>query len=62
MNLFFFKFFLSNLYSQYGTQTHNLKIKSYMLYQLSQPGAPISYILKMQKLFYNTVFNIHTRK
>ena len=39
--LFFFKFiYLSNLYTQHGAQTHNLEIKSCMLFQLTQPGAP----------------------
>lgn len=32
--------FLSYLYTQRGAQTHNPEIKSSMLYQLSQPGAP----------------------
>ena len=39
--LFKILFFSSNLYTQCGAQTYNLKIKSHMLYQMSQPGAPI---------------------
>ena len=31
---------LSNPYIQCGTQAYNPKIKSHLLYQLSQPGAP----------------------
>ena len=41
---FFFNFYLlSNLDSQCGAQAHhpNVKIKSHMLYRLSQPGVPI---------------------
>ena len=33
-------FFLSNFYTQRGARTYNPKIKSRMLYWLSQPGAP----------------------
>ena len=29
--------YLNNLYTQHGAQTHNPKIKSHMLFQLSQP-------------------------
>ena len=41
------KYFLKNLlknrlYAQRGPQTHNPEIKSYILYQLSQPGTPLS--------------------
>ena len=36
---FFFKI-LGNLYTQHGARTHNPKIKSHMLHQLNQPGAP----------------------
>ena len=36
---------LYNLYAQNGSQTHNPKIKSRMLYRLSQPGTPAN-ILK----------------
>ena len=32
--------FLSNLYTQHGAWTHNPKIKSWMLFQPNQPGAP----------------------
>lgn len=32
-------FFLSNLYIQSGAQIHNAKIKSHMLYRISQPDA-----------------------
>ena len=32
--------FTYNFYTQHGAQTHDLEIKSRMLYQLSQPGAP----------------------
>ena len=32
--------FLSKLYAQHGARTHDPKIKSHMLYSLSQPGAP----------------------
>ena len=32
--------FLSNLYTQHKARNHNPKIKSHMLYQVSQPGAP----------------------
>ena len=36
---YFEDYFSSNLYTQRGAQTHNPKIKSHMLYQLSQPDA-----------------------
>ena len=29
--------FLGNLYTQYGAQTHNTKIKSHIFHRLSQP-------------------------
>ena len=35
----FLKFYLSHLYIR-GVQIHYPKIKSHMLYSLSQPGAP----------------------
>lgn len=38
--IFLKDFFLSNLYTQHGARTHNPKIKSPLLYQLSQRGAP----------------------
>lgn len=34
------KKFLNNFYTQYGAQTYYPEIKSPMLHQLSQPGAP----------------------
>lgn len=36
---FCFVFFFSNLYTQHGTQTQDPKIKSCMVFRLSQPGA-----------------------
>ena len=33
-------FIYKDLYNQYGAQTHHLKMKSHMLYWLSQLGAP----------------------
>ena len=41
-NLFIFLLilFLSDFYIQHAARTYNLKIKSHMLYQLGQPGAP----------------------
>ena len=33
-------FLKSNLHTQYGAGTHNLEIKSWMLYRLSHPGNP----------------------
>ena len=45
---FFLKIlFLSNLYTQHGARTHNLEIKSHMLYWLSQPGAPQLHLLDL---------------
>ena len=38
--IFLKDFFLSNLYTQHGARTHNPKIKSPLLYWLSQPGTP----------------------
>ena len=35
--------FLSILYIQCGAGTHNLEIKSPMLYQVSHPGVPLRY-------------------
>lgn len=32
--------YLFNLYTLHGTQNHNLKIKSHMVFELGQPGAP----------------------
>lgn len=42
VSLFFLSVFiyLSNFYTQHGTYTHYLKIKSHMLFWQSQPGAP----------------------
>ena len=37
---FFFNFFKTKLYTQYGDLTHHPKIKSHMVYGLSQPGTP----------------------
>ena len=37
--------FLSNLYTQHWAWIYNSKIKSHLLYQLSQPGTPIFVIL-----------------
>ena len=31
--------YFCNLYTQHGVQTHDFKIKSHMVLQLSQPGA-----------------------
>ena len=49
---FLFKFhlfiFLSNLYTQREAQTHNPEIRSHMLHQLSQPGAPLLLFLKWE--------------
>ena len=41
--------FLSNLYTQYGAQTHDPKIKSHRLYQISHPGAPLSIFFPERK-------------
>ena len=44
LKLFFKSFInLSNLYTQHGARTHDPKIKSCKLLQLSQPGAPLLY-------------------
>lgn len=37
----FFFFFVSNIYSQRGAQTHGSRIKCHILYQRSQPGTPL---------------------
>ena len=42
----FFKKFLSNLHTRSGARTHNPKIKSCTLYQLSQPDTPSFVFLK----------------
>ena len=42
-------FSLSKFYVQHGAQTHDPEIKSCMLYQLSQPGAPTHYNLNKNK-------------
>ena len=39
-------YFLSNLYTQCGAWTHNPKVRSLMLHQLSQPGALLYGFLK----------------
>ena len=38
--ILFLNLFVSDLYTQHGAQIHNPKIKSRMLYWLSQPGPP----------------------
>ena len=38
---YFFTYFIFNLYSLHGVQTHNPEIKSQSLYCLSQPGVPL---------------------
>ena len=45
--------FLSNLYTQHGSQIHDPKIKSYMFFWLNQPGASIdfSYVLFSEIIF-----------
>ena len=48
--LFFLKFiysciYLSNCYTQRGAWTHNLEITGCVLFQLSQPGAPLRLLL-----------------
>lgn len=49
-----FKNYLSNLCTHHGTQTHGPEIKSPILYQLGQPGAP------WNKLF-NSVYDSTVR-
>ncbi|GAB5576290.1 quinone oxidoreductase-like protein 1 isoform X4 [Prionailurus iriomotensis] len=39
---------LSNFYTHYGARTHNFEIRSHLLYQLSQLGAPTKYISKLE--------------
>jgi len=50
--IFFLSFYLlSNLYTQHGAQTHNPKVKSHMLFWLSQPGTPGSAFFKWADQF-----------
>ena len=39
--IFIYLFFLSRRHTPHGARTHDLKINSHMLHQLSQPGAPL---------------------
>jgi len=52
-NCFFFLFLFlkSILYTQCGAQTYNPKIKSCMLYGLSQPGAPLRTVSDLRGKF-----------
>lgn len=61
--LFFFLkiLFLSPLYTPRGARTHNPEIESRVLHRLSQPGALMCVILKLENdtASKNTSFHIH---
>ena len=49
---FFFRFYLSNLYTQHGAPPHYPEIKGLTLFQLSQPGTPRGMTFKRERFNY----------
>lgn len=59
---FYYDFILSNLYTQYGSQIHNPKIKGCTLPRQSQPGAPVlSSLLNILFMCYLPLFHAWNR-